>query len=57
MKDVQVDQYIPTTTKRDIVWTVGASKQNAKSQMNLFNVIANYTKVFNEIHDVNDGWF
>lgn len=22
MKDVQADQYIPTTTKRDIVWTV-----------------------------------
>ena len=53
MKDVQADQYIPTTTKKGYSVDGQASKQNAKSQMNLFNVIANYTKVFNEIHDVN----
>lgn len=52
MKDQQADQYIPTTTKKGYSMDGQASKQNAKSQMNLFNVIANYTKVFNEIHDV-----
>ena len=53
MKDVQADQYIPTTTKKGYSMDGQASKQNAKSQMNLFNAIANYTKVFNEIHDIN----
>lgn len=53
MKDQQADQYIPTTTKKGYSMDGQASKQNAKSQMNLFNVIANYTKVFKEIHDVN----
>lgn len=53
MKDQQADQYIPTTTKKGYSVDGQASKQNAKSQMNLFNVIANYTKVFDEIHDVN----
>ena len=34
MKDVQADQYIPTTTKKGYSMDGQASKQNAKSQMN-----------------------
>lgn len=58
MKDTQADQYIPTTTKKGYSMNGQASKQNAKTQMNLVNVIANYAKIFNEVHDVNimAGW-
>lgn len=58
MKDTQADQYIPTTTKKGYSVNGQASKQNAKTQMNLVNVIATYAKVFNDIHDVNvmAGW-
>jgi len=52
IKDVQADQYIPTTTKYGYSKDGEASKQNAKSQMNLVNVIANYANIFNEVHDV-----
>lgn len=58
MKDVQHDQYIPTTTKMGFAANGQASKQNAKSQMNLVNIIANYTQTFNAIHDLSvmAGW-
>lgn len=52
IKDVQADQYIPTTTKYGYSKDGEASKQNAKSRMDLLNVIANYMNVFNEIHDL-----
>lgn len=58
MKDTQADQYIPTTTKKGFSTNGQASKQNAKTQMNIVNVIATYAKVFNKVHDVNlmGGW-
>lgn len=58
MKDVQHDQYIPTTTKKGYAVNGQASKQNAKTQMNLVNIIANYTQTFNDIHDLSvmAGW-
>lgn len=58
MKDVQHDQYIPTTTKKGYATNGQASKQNAKTQMNLVNIIANYTQTFNDIHDLSvmAGW-
>lgn len=52
IKDVQADQYIPTTTKYGFSKDGEASKQNAKSQMNLVNVIANYANIFNDVHDI-----
>ncbi|MDR0894648.1 MAG: TonB-dependent receptor [Prevotellaceae bacterium] len=58
IKDVQKDQYIPTTTREGFSSNGKASKQNAKSQMNLINVIAQFQKVFAEKHDVSvmAGW-
>ena len=52
IKDIQADQYIPTTTKLGYSKDGEASKQNAKSQMNLINIIATYSNVFKEVHDV-----
>jgi TonB-linked SusC/RagA family outer membrane protein len=58
IKDVQKDQYIPTTTKEGYGVNGQASKQNAKSQMNLVNIIAQYQKVFDGKHDLSvmAGW-
>lgn len=53
IKDVQADQYIPTTTLMGFNLNGQGSKQNAKSQMNLVNVIGTYSKVFSDIHDIN----
>lgn len=54
----QSDQYTPTTTKHGFSLNGEASKQNANSQMNLVNVIANFNKTFAEKHDVGvmAGW-
>ena len=54
----QADQYTPTTTKHGFSLNGEASKQNANSQMNLINVIANFNKTFAEKHDVSvmAGW-
>ena len=54
----QADQYTPTTTKHGFSLNGEASKQNANSQMNLINVIANFNKTFAEKHDINvmAGW-
>ena len=54
----QADQYTPTTTKHGFSLNGEASKQNANSQMNLVNVIANFNKTFADIHDVSvmAGW-
>ncbi|MGM9785954.1 MAG: SusC/RagA family TonB-linked outer membrane protein [Candidatus Cryptobacteroides sp.] len=58
MKDLQKDQYIPTTTKLGYSTDGQASKKNGKSQLNLVNVIAQYNKVFAGKHDfsVMGGW-
>ena len=53
MKDVQADQYIPTTTKKGYSMNGQGSKQNAKNQMNLVNLIGTYAKTFSEKHDLN----
>lgn len=57
MMDNQQDQYIPTTTKKGFAANGIGSKQNAKSQMNLVNVVANYAKVVG-VHDISAmvGW-
>jgi len=54
----QADQYTPTTTKHGFSLNGEASKQNANSQMNLINVIANFNKTFAEKHDISvmAGW-
>lgn len=54
----QADQYTPTTTKHGFSLNGEASKQNANSQMNLANVIANFNKTFADKHDVSvmAGW-
>ena len=54
----QADQYIPRTTLRGFQYNGEASKQNANSQMNLVNIIANFNKTFADIHDVSvmAGW-
>lgn len=51
MRDTQHDQYIPTTTRKGFNMGGQASKQNGYNQMNLVNVIANYSKVFAGKHD------
>jgi TonB-linked SusC/RagA family outer membrane protein len=58
MKDTEHDQYIPTTTMKGYNMNGQASKQNAKAQMNLLNVIATYAKTFAEEHDLSvmGGW-
>lgn len=58
MKDSQHDQYIPTTVKEGYNRDGIASKNNAKSQMNLINVIAQYSDTFADKHDfsVMGGW-
>lgn len=53
MKDVQADQYIPTTTKKGFSMNGQGSKQNAKTQMNLVNLIGTYAKTFGGRHDLN----
>lgn len=54
----QADQYTPTTTKHGFSLNGEASKQNANSQMNLVNVIANFNETFADKHDVSvmAGW-
>ena len=51
MRDTQHDQYIPTSTRKGFSMGGQASKQNGYNQMNLVNVIANYSKVFAGKHD------
>ena len=57
-KDVQADQYIPTTTRLGASMGGQASKQNAKNMMQLLNIVANYNKKFKGIHDFSAmlGW-
>ena len=58
MKDTQADQYIPTTTKKGYSMNGQGSKQNAKAQMSLLNVIATYVHNWQQRHDltVMAGW-
>lgn len=58
MRDSQHDQYIPTTVKEGYNRNGVASKSNAKSQMNLVNIIGQYSHVFAEKHDLSvmGGW-
>lgn len=58
MKDTQKDQYIPTSTPKGKNMNGQASKQNSKAQMNLINVIATYSKLFADKHDLSvmAGW-
>ncbi len=58
MKDTQADQYIPTTTMKGYSLNGQASKQNAKAQMHLINVVGTYAKTFGNIHDLSvmAGW-
>ena len=58
MKDNQHDQYIPITTIKGFNANGIGSKQNAKAQMNLVNVIATYAKTFADKHDLSvmGGW-
>lgn len=57
-KDTQADQYIPTTTKKGFSNNGKGSKQNAKGQMNLINIVATFAKTFNDVHDLSvmGGW-
>lgn len=58
MVDTQSDQYIPTTTRKGFADNGIASKQNAKSQMNLVNVVATFAKQWSDMHDLSimGGW-
>lgn len=58
MSWTQADQYTPTTTKHGFALNGEASKQNANSQLNLVNVIANFNKNFADKHDLSvmAGW-
>ena len=58
MKDTQHDQYIPTTTMKGYNVNGQASKQNAKTQLFLVNIVATYAKKFAEKHDLSvmGGW-
>ena len=58
IKDVQADQYIPTTTLVGKNYNGQASKQNSKNQMSLVNVIATYSHNFADKHDLSvmAGW-
>lgn len=58
MSWTQGDQYIPTTTKQGFAFNGEASKQNANSQLNIINVIANFNKNFADKHDISvmAGW-
>lgn len=58
MKDSQHDQYIPTTVKEGYNRNGVASKYNSKAQMNLLNIIGQFSKVFADKHDVSvmAGW-
>lgn len=58
MSWIQADQYSPTTTKHGFSLNGEASKQNANSQMNLVNIIANFNKSFAGKHDLSvmGGW-
>lgn len=51
IRETQVDQYIPTSTLKGSSLGGQASKQNSANQMNMINVIANYSKVFDDKHD------
>ena len=51
LRDTQLDQYIPTTTKLGYSLGGQASKKNSANQMTMVNVIANYSKVFADKHD------
>lgn len=52
LKDVQADQYIPTTTQEGFKYGGQASKRNAKSYLSLLNLVANYTRMFADKHDL-----
>lgn len=58
MSWTQSDQYTPTTTKHGFAVNGEASKQNANSQLNLINIIANFNKTFAEQHELSAmvGW-
>lgn len=58
LKDVQADQYIPTTTMYGYQRSGEASKRNAKSSLGLLNVVASYAKTFADRHDLSTmaGW-
>lgn len=58
MKDTQADQYIPTTTRKGANMNGQGSKQNAKAQMNLINMIGTFAKNFGDVHDLSvmAGW-
>lgn len=58
LKDVQADQYIPTTTQEGFKYNGQASKRNAKSSLSLLNVVASYNRMFGEKHDLSAmaGW-
>lgn len=58
MKDTQHDQYIPTSTMKGYSLNGQGSKQNAKNQMNLVNIVATYSHNFAEKHDISvmAGW-
>lgn len=58
MSWTQADQYTPTTTKHGFALNGEASKQNANSQLNLINVIANFNKNFADRHNLSimAGW-
>ena len=58
LKDVQADQYIPTTTQEGLKYSGQASKRNAKTSLGLVNIVASYNKLFAEKHDLSAmaGW-
>ena len=58
LKDVQADQYIPTTTQEGFKYNGEASKNNAKSALSLLNLVASYNKTLAEKHDLSAmaGW-
>lgn len=58
MKDLQADQYIPTSTLYGFERSGEASKRNAKNQLSMINIVATYGKVLGEVHDINAmaGW-
>lgn len=58
MKDVQADQYIPTTTLYGAQRSGEASKRNAKSGLSMINIVASYNKTLAEKHDLSAmaGW-
>ena len=58
MKDSQHDQYIPRTVKEGFNRNGVASKFNSKAEMDVVNIIAQYSHLFADKHDVSimGGW-